>query len=190
MNKLSKDKRNQLILIGLGTAGAVAGLWFLLISAQMESIKATTVKISETNKEIQKRKAAKKEAPTVQAELLECEARLCQTENTMPSGPPYAWVNSMLHKFNVPGYKVDMQVPGSPQFGEMTMIPDFPYHQLEVAVSGSAFYYDFGKFIADFENRFPSMRIHNLTLDPATAEEREKLSFHMDIIILTKNDGP
>ena len=190
MNKLNKDKRNQLILIGLATVGAVAGLWFLLISAQMDSIKAANVKIADTDKEIQKRKTAKNEAPKVQAELTNCEERLGEIENTMPSGPPYAWVNSMLHRFNIPAYKVDMQVPGTPQFGEMTMIPDFPYHQLDVSVSGAAFYYDLGKFIADFENRFPSMRIQNLSLEPATADEREKLAFHMDIIILTKNDAP
>jgi Tfp pilus assembly protein PilO len=190
MNKLSKEKRSQLILIGLGTVGAVAGLWFLLISAQMDQIKGINVKIANANKEILKQKAAIRDAQAVQAELAECQARLCQIENTMPSGPPYAWVNSMLHKFNTPNYKVEMQIPGSPQFGEVTMFSEFPYHQLDVSVAGTAFYYDIGKFIADFENRFPSMRLQNLNLEPATADEREKLAFHMDIIILTKNDGP
>jgi Tfp pilus assembly protein PilO len=190
MNKLSKDKRNQLILIGLVTVGAIAGLWFLLISAQMDKIKSINLKIADADKEIQKRKAAKKNAPTVEAELADCQARLGQIEATMPSGPPYAWVNSMLHKFNTPAYKVDMQVPGFPQPGEMTMLPDFPYRQLDVSVGGSAFFYDIGKFIADFENRFPCMRLQNLSLEPSTSEEREKLAFHLNIIILTRNDSP
>jgi len=194
MNKLGKDKRNQLILIGMGTVGVIAGLWFLLLAPQMEKIKTLNGKIATTKKEIDKRKIAAKESGKVEAKLAECRAKLCQIEQSMmPAGPTYAWVNSRLRQFNTPSYKVDMQVPGSPQPGPVAMIPGFPYDQLTVGVGGTAYYYDFGKFIADFENKFPCMRIQDLTLDPGgggTGDDREKLAFRMDIIILTKNEAP
>ena len=74
-----------------------------------------------------------------------------------------------------------------PSTGEMPMIPSFPYKQASVQVQGSAYYYDLGKFLADFENHFPYMRLQNLVLEPGGGgEDREKLSFHMDIITLVK----
>ncbi len=194
MNKLSKDKRNQLILIGMGTVGAIAGLWFLLLSPEMDKIKLLNSKIHDTQKEIEKRRTAAKEASKVEAKLGETRGKLGQIEQSMmPSGPTYAWVNSRLRQFNTPSYKVDMQVPGLPQGGPVAMLPSFPYDQLTVGVGGSAYYYDLGKFLADFENKFPCMRIQDVTLDPGgggSGDEREKLAFRMDIVILTKNETP
>ena len=49
---------------------------------------------------------------------------------------------------------------------------------------------DFGKFVADFENAFPYMRIQNIELDPNPSSsanpsnEPEKLGFKMEIVAL------
>ena len=60
--------------------------------------------------------------------------------------------------------------------------------QIKVNINGTAYYHDLGKFIADFENNFPHIRIVNLTIEPASAGEpgNEKLSFRMDIVALVK----
>lgn len=189
MNKLGKEKRNQLILIGMGTAGAVAAIWLLLISAQLAKINVIRGKITGAERDIAQRKQVLKEADEVKDKLQECHAHLCEIESTMPSGPPFTWVNSMLRRFNDSSYRIDMPAPGLPQLGDMTMIPDFPYRQYDVGVTGTGYYYDIGRFISDFENRFPAMRVQNLDLAPATTDDREKLTFRMDVVILTKNDG-
>jgi Tfp pilus assembly protein PilO len=189
MNKLTKEKKQQLILIGLGTVAAVVAIWFLLISAQTAKINDIKVKIAGTEKEVAKRRMAKKQATVVEDELAQSQRSLCQIESAMPAGPPFEWVNRTLRRFNQASYKIDMQTPGVPAEGEVAMLPDFPYHQLDVSVQGTGFYYDIGKFIAEFENHFPCMRIQNLSLTPATAEEQEKLTFRMEIIILTKADN-
>ena len=65
------------------------------------------------------------------------------------------------------------------------MLPEFPYSQAIVTVSGSAYYYEFGKFLADLENHFPYMRVQNLNLEPGFGSNRgrkEKLSFRMEIV--------
>jgi len=60
---------------------------------------------------------------------------------------------------------------------------------------GTAYYHDFGRFVADFENAFPYMRIQNIELDPASAsaaspqQEPEKLSFRLEIVALV-NPNP
>jgi hypothetical protein len=189
MNKLSKDKRNQLILIALGTVGVIAALYFLVISGQQAEIKRIDGSIDSTAKDIEKMQQVKKSADKIEAQLAESQSRLAGTENTMPSGDWYLWVNSTLRKFNDTHYHVDIPVVGAPMASGVNLIPNFPYNQLSVKLNGSAYYDDLGKFAADFENRFPCMRIENLTLDPGngvTPEEREKLNFHMEISSLTK----
>jgi len=199
MNKLSKEKRNQLIMIGLGTIGIIAALWFLVIGAQRDKIREIDGKIAGTTAQIDKMQQTRKAAGKIEAELKEDPAAALQlalppaqaaeVESTMPSGDWYLWVNTTLRKFNTPGYHVEMPVIGAPVSGSVTLLPAFPYNQLSVSVNGTAYYDDLGKFLADFENRFPCMRIQNLNLEPGygpNADDREKLTFHMDIISLTR----
>ncbi len=189
MNKLSKEKRNQLVLISLATVGVIAALWFLVINAQRARISEINGKIADTAKDIEKMQQVKKAAGKVAAQLAECESRLARIESTMPSGDWYQWVNSTFRQFNAPKYGVDIPVIGAPVASAVDMIPDFPYNQLTVSLNGTAYYDDLGQFLADFENRFPCMRLQNLNLEPgggATADDREKLSFHMDMVSLTR----
>jgi Type II secretion system (T2SS), protein M subtype b len=189
MNKLSKEKRNQLIMIGLGTVGVIAALWFLVIAAQRDKIHEIDGKIASTTAQIDKMQQTRKAAGKIEAELKEDQGRLAEVESTMPSGDWYLWVNTTLRKFNSPSYHVEMPVIGAPVAGAVTLLPAFPYNQLSVSVNGTAYYEDLGKFLADFENRFPCMRIQNLNLEPGygpNADDREKLTFHMEIISLTR----
>ncbi|HTQ49209.1 MAG TPA: GspMb/PilO family protein, partial [Candidatus Acidoferrales bacterium] len=64
----------------------------------------------------------------------------------------------------------------------------FPFKEIRVTISGTAYYHELGKFLADFENSFPHIRVVNLALEPVNATEagNEKLSFRMDIIALVK----
>ncbi len=189
MNKLSKEKRNQLIMIGLGTVGIIAALWFLVIGAQREKIHEIDGKIASTSAQIEKMQQVRKAAGKIETELKANQARLADVESTMPSGDWYLWVNTTLRKFNVPSYHVDIPVIGAPVAGSVTLLPAFPYNQLSVAVNGTAYYDDLGKFLAEFENHFPCMRIQNVNLEPGygpNADDREKLTFHMEIISLTR----
>ena len=74
----------------------------------------------------------------------------------------------------------------------MTMIPEFPYKAATYRVGGTAYYHDLGKFLAEFENYFPYMRVLNLDLGPeegtaaGTGEEREKLVFSFEVAALVK----
>jgi hypothetical protein len=189
MNKLSKEKRNQLILIGFATVGVIAALWFLVIDAQRTKIQEINGKIAEAAKDIEKMQQVKRASGKIADQLAECQARLARIESTMPSGDWYQWVNSTIRQFNVPKYGVDLPVIGPPVASTMTMIPDFPYNQLSVSLNGTAYYDDLGTFLADFENHFPCMRIQNLSLEPgggASPDDREKLTFRMEMVSLTK----
>jgi len=69
----------------------------------------------------------------------------------------------------------------------MSLIPNFPYEQASITVAGRAHFHDFGRFVADFENQFPHIRVLNLDLDLDTVSTQpEMLSFKMDIVTLVK----
>jgi hypothetical protein len=132
-------------------------------------------------------------ATQVEAGLKVASERLYVIENGMPSGDLFSWIVRTIKTFNNPTYKVDMPQFGIPVVNPVSMLPNFPYSQSSVAVSGNAYYSEFGKFLADFENHFPYMRVQNLSLEPGggtTPEEREKLAFHMEIVTLVKVNTP
>ncbi|MDB6017266.1 MAG: hypothetical protein JWR19_1755 [Pedosphaera sp.] len=192
--KLSKEKRDQLILVGMATVGAIAGLWFGLISFQRGKLVEATKKAKVAQDKIDQILKVVKDADRVEADLKTAATKLSDIEANMPSGDLYSWMVSSIKQFNVPAYKVDMPQIGIPTVGEVTMMPSFPYEQATVAVAGTAYFYDLGKFLADFENHFPYARIQNLTLDPVTggasSDEKEKLAFRMEIVTLTKLKTP
>jgi hypothetical protein len=192
MNKLSKEKRTHLIAVVIGTAGVIAGLWFGLITMQQDKLKQIAKKSRATQDQIDKVQKVVAESAQVTSALKVSRGRLGQIESSMASGDLYSWIVTAIKQFNVPSYKVDMPQFGTPVIKPVTMLSGFPYQQADVTVAGTAYFDDFGKFLAEFENHFPYMRVQNLSLEPvgsnlgATAEERERLSFHMEIVALIK----
>ena len=193
MKKISKEKKIHLAIVAVATVGVIAGLWFFLIGIEQDKIKQIANKSQSVLAEIDKEQKVITAAGQVEVELEAATNRLSHIESAMPSGDLFSWIVSSLKQFNVASYKVDMPQIGSPNLGPVRMFPNFPYNEAAVSVSGTAYYYDLGKFIAELENRFPYLRVQNLMLEPgfgATAEEREKLSFHMEIVNLVKPNNP
>jgi Tfp pilus assembly protein PilO len=192
MKRISKQKKNQLILVGLVTALIVAGLWYSLIRFQQEGLAKLEAGKKVDNDKLAQVQDTIRNSKEIEAELLVVSNRLALRENDMASGDLYASMVNAIRKFKTP-YKVDVpQFSSGGAAAEMNLLPKFPYKQVTVSISGTAHFHDLGRFIADFENQFPSSRILNLELVPASAsgpEEKEKLSFRMDIVSLVKAGG-
>jgi hypothetical protein len=192
MKSLSKEKRDQIILAVLLTCGLLAGLWFGLIRFQEQHLVELAKNKHGAQARLEQVRQAIEAADLVETQLAEASQRLGKVESTMASGDLYAWTINTIRQFK-PGYKVEI-----PQFGqidgpkEMNMLAGFPYKQANMTISGTAFYTDFGKFISDFENQFPYIRVLNLSLEPVPAmvgAEKERLSFRMEIATLVKNNA-
>ena len=189
MNKYPKAKKNQVALILIVTGAVMVGLWFGLIGPQQQGLermkerkRAADAKFAEAQKVI-------RESARIQLELQEKSANLAQLENGMASGDLYSWAINTIRQFRLP-YKIDI-----PQFSQIdgpkdsSILAQFPYKEATLTVGGTGTFNDFGRFVADFENAFPHIRLQNLTLEPAatlTGNESGKLSFKMDIITLVK----
>ena len=192
MNKLPKEKRDQLILVGMGTLVLLTLIGYGLIRPQYDAISAVNARINGKRNTLQSMEDTIKRADTTPAQLVDLAYTLTQTESDMASGDPAQWIYNTIRNFKGK-YKVDISVIGQLTPGVVDLLPHFPYkQQLKVTVGGTAYYHDFGKFIADFENTFPHARIANLTLEPVggTGDNSEKLAFRMDIIAVVNPTGP
>jgi hypothetical protein len=191
MNKLPKEKRDQLILVGIGTLFLLVVIGFGLIRPQYAAISEINAQISTTRDQLQSMEDNIKRADTVSSQLADLTYTLSQTEGDMASGDPAQWIYNTIRNFKE-HYKVEISVNSQLSMGEVDLLPHFPYKQLKVTVGGTAYYHDLGKFISDFENAFPHARITGLTLEPVggTGDNSEKLAFRMDIIALANPTGP
>ncbi len=190
MNKISPEKRKQLVLACLLLVGVLAGLFYGVLRPQYRTWQALAGKRDAARQKLDQFKHAIDTADQVEAEVAELGQRLGAIEEDMATGDLYSWAIDTIRKFRL-GYKVDI-----PQFGQidgpkdMPMLPQFPYKQASLGISGTAYFYDLGKFIADFENQFPYMRLVNLSVESAgpaaTTIDREKLSFRMEMAALVK----
>jgi len=189
MKKLSKEKRDRLLLVVLGTAIAVAGLWYVMIKTQKRSLEQVKKQTLEQQSKVENAQRLVSSTAELQKKLDSSLHELKSIEDTMASGDMYSWIILTINQFRA-DRKVEI-----PQFsrevpGEVGILPKFPYKAALFNVRGTAYFHDFGKFVADFENTFPYIRVQNLELEPAanssstSTGDPEKLAFRMEIVTL------
>jgi hypothetical protein len=192
MSNLSPEKRNQLILISLATVGIICGLWLGLVRKQQASLRNLAKEHAAAQHTLSDVKRTIDSSEQIETRLADASKQLATIEQGMASGDLYSWVITTVRQFKTP-YKMDI-----PQFSQIdgpkdvTLIPSFPYKQATLTISGTAAFHEFGRFIADFENEFPHIRLMNLSLEPASSvagTDKEKLTFKLDIVALVKPNG-
>ncbi len=190
MPKLTKAQRDKMILIGIVTVTVVAALWILLVGAQNKQLERSRAKIAAAQEKLDRATQLIRRGGQIQAELDSKSARLKEIEENMASGDLYSWVIMTLNKFKAP-YKVSIPSYSPAQVGEVGVLPVFPYKAATFNISGTAFFHDFGQFLADLENTYPYMRVQNLDLRPAvgTGVEPEQMEFKMEIVALVRPGG-
>jgi hypothetical protein len=188
MSKLSNDKRNKILLVAGATALIAIGLWVVTVQPLRAKLKHLTATAQEAREQVAKGQRSLQSAPLVQAELATATERLAAAEATMAVGDRYAWMIQTMNRFKA-GHAVDIPQINRETTCEVGMFPKFPYQAAAFVVRGSAYYHDFGRFLADFENQFPYIRVQNLELDVAGSakiEDAERLQFKIELVTLVK----
>jgi hypothetical protein len=188
---MSKEKRNQLLLVTIITVAVLVLIGFTLIHPQLQTLSKIHANVRDAQTKLQQINDTIKHTDTTETELSAVTNALSHEEEDMASGDIYSWTYDTIRRFKVP-YQVDIPEIGQPDMGDVDLLPNFPYKQVKFTVNGTTYYHDFGKFIAAFENTFPHIRIVNLTMDPVPAGPEgnsEKLSFRMDIVALIKSNS-
>jgi Tfp pilus assembly protein PilO len=189
MKKLSKEKTQQLALVGLITVAALVGMVYLVIKPQHERWQNLKVQREAALARLQQVKQTIENADQIESQLCEAKKRLDKIEDTMATGDLYSWTINTIRQFKL-SYKIDV-----PQFSqidgpkEVSMLAKFPYKQASLTIGGSGQFHELGRFFADFENQFPYMRLLNLSLEPGSSlnsTDKERLSFKLEVVTLVK----
>jgi len=189
MKKLSKEKRDQLILAVLLIAGGVTALWFGLINFQNRRLRYLESEKVVVQKKLDDYEKMIKNADRIEADLGIASRKLADLEEDMASGDLYLWLVKNIRTFKAPYKSLDIPQLSQPDVKEANLLPKFPYKQVTFTIGGTSYFHDLGKFIADFENQFPLFRVINVEMEPSPAvagADREKLSFKMDLVALVK----
>jgi Tfp pilus assembly protein PilO len=187
MNRISPAKRNELILVILGTATLLVLVYLFLISPEKKEITRKSMEIKENRQKLEDMQTAIKNAADIAAQYGDYSNRLAQAESDIAAGDIYAWTYDTIRRFKS-SYHLDIPGLGQPSSSDVDLMPGMAYRQVKVPLSGTGYYHDLGKFVADFENTFPHMRLVNLGLDPSPGPNApERLAFHFDVVALVKS---
>ena len=188
MKRLSPTKRNQLIMVVVATIGLICTIYFMLIQPQYEKNKEVARDTVAAQVELQKIKQLIGQRETTSALLEKTVQQLNHAEQDIAVGDVYSWTYDTIRQFKAK-YPLDIPSVGQPVISPVDLIGNIPYKQARVTLIGTGYYHDIGKFVADFENNFPHIRLINLSLDPiagAPGTAIEKLNFKMDLVTLVK----
>jgi Tfp pilus assembly protein PilO len=187
MKRISPAKRNQLIMVLLITAALISAIYFMLISPQKSENQKLVQQTGDRLGDLDKYKKIISQAEASSNQLASISSQLTVSEQDMARGDVYAWIYDTIRRFKT-SYHLDIPTISQPTISDVDLIPNFPYRQLRLSLSGTGYYHDLGKFVADFENNFPHIRLVNLSVqsssDPNSASEM--LTFRMDLVALVK----
>jgi Tfp pilus assembly protein PilO len=187
MKRLPPDKRNKLIMVVVATLALISLVYIFLIKSQNDQTSALAAKTKTEQDRAQQIKSLIKQADANASKADAIAVVLDNAESDMASGDVVAWTYNTMQQFKVNRH-IDIITMSQPIQLDEDLIPDFPYKQIKFQVTGAGYYYDIGKFLADLENKFPHLRVLNLTIDPngGTESATEKLSFRIEIAALVK----
>ncbi len=197
MARLSKEKRDRLILVIILTIAISLGLWYGIITTRKERLIEAKANIRAAMDKLERAKRLVKQADTAEAQATAAVDQLKVIEDAMASGGDhYTWAILLLEKARA-RHDVKIIEVTRPVKGDVGLLAQFPYQAAIFTARGAGHYHDFGKFLADFENSFPYFRVQNISLAPGldsvvgtdsstAVTGEENLSFRMEIVALIK----
>jgi hypothetical protein len=195
MPALSKEKRNQIIAVILGAIAIAAALWLGVIKTRTKGLEDARARLATAQLRFEAARNYVMKAEEIENEKAAALERLRSVEEGMASRDDrYQWSLQLIQKART-GQEVEVMDATRPDTKPVNLIPQFPYEAAVFTVKGNGYYHDFGKFLADFENRFPYFHVQNVTLGAAGESSvevasgrmpKDKLLFKMDVIALIK----
>lgn len=187
MKNLPKEKRDRLIALGIGTLVIVVGLYYGLITMQQKALLSTAKAKADLMGKLGEGQRLLGSSVAIQKGLESATAKRKAIEATLPSGDMFSWIISTVNAFKE---KYDVDIP---QFSRevpsaIGISANFPYKAATFILRGTAHFHELGRFISDFENAFPYMRIQNIEIEPnpansdATPADSEKLQFKIEVV--------
>lgn len=172
MNKLSKEKRDKLILVCIGIVAVLGVLYTFVLGAQKNKLATINSQITGVQSKLSKAEAALRTAETIEASLAENQQQVdARQEKMAPQGQYYYWFLKLIDQFRKDenldnGFIVDITMP---EIAEVGLLPSFPYKAASFGLRVNGQFQDVGRFVADLENTFPYFRVQHVRLSPQAA---------------------
>src|SRR5437762_922001 len=99
MKKLSKEKRDHLILVAISTCVAVVALWYLVISTQQKAIQDIAKNTLEEQGKVANAQRLVSSTSEIQKSLETSQQELKTIENGLASGDMYSWIILTINRF-------------------------------------------------------------------------------------------
>lgn len=203
MNKLSKEKRDRLILVSVVLVAVLGVLYVFVLGAQKDKLYMLDSQIVSAKDKLGKADRLVRSSDAIELSLMKTRQQLDEREKDMaPAGQYYYWFFKLLEEFRKnegleSSFVVDIS---QPEFGEIGILPKFPYRAATFTIHVNGRFQEIGRFLADFENSFPYFRVLNIQLTPegapaftgaqgfnaAVAASDEKISMQFKVITLIK----
>src|SRR3954466_1234849 len=195
MNKISKDKRDKLILICIGVVGIIAVLYFFVLTDMKDEQATLGIKVTSLRDKTDKSERILKRQAELQARLEELRAELDKRQEYMPRPTQdHVWFIKLIEDRRAK-YNLDIADIRLPEPWDPGVLPKFPFKGVSFNVTLIGHYTDFGRFLADFENSFPYMRVQLMNVSPevqqqppgavtTAADDGGKLRFNFRVISL------
>ncbi len=195
MFKLPKEKRDRILQI-LGGVGVVLGLlWYFMINAEKENLKKIVDDTDKVQDKISKAEGRIKGGAKWKPELASFTQKLTAMEEEM--FPATASTRRGRLTTILSGSSLQYIVRNESAV-ESEPLPKFPYKAVNLQVEFSARYDEFGRFLAEFENRYRYITLVNLVIRPSAdapgnpedekklpdSSDKEKLQFTLDFVAL------
>ena len=170
MNKLSKDKRDKLILICIGIVAVLGVLYTFVFGAQQNEIATLQNKIRGVKSKVHKAETLAKSSHVISTNLAEGQVAISAREESMaPQGQYYYWFLKLIDQFRKDekldtGFITDIT---QPEFVDAGLQPKFPYKAASFGLRINGRFHDIGRFIAAVENSFPYFRVEDVRIAPA-----------------------
>jgi Tfp pilus assembly protein PilO len=169
MSKLSKEKRDRLILVTLGAIGVAGILYTFVLSNQKDELFSLQSRIASTRDKLSKAERLAKNGRTIEETLSEAREKLAAKEKDMvPEGQEFYTFFKLFDQFRHQS-KLETSFIGTigkPEFENPGVLPKAPYKAAVFPIKANGYYHQIGKFISDFENAYPYMRLQTVHLQP------------------------
>jgi len=192
MNKLSKQQQQQLGMIAFAAVIIIAALWYFGVMAKQAELQRTRENTRTVLRTLKDAEAEMSRGQEIAARLQARSELLGKREATLsPDRDAYAWIIGEINPFIQSRKGVNIYSFSQPDVSDMGIIAGFPYKWATFHLKGTGYYYEFGRFFADFENEFPYFRVQNLEIgaNSTPGVEAEKLAYTFDLVVpMTAND--
>jgi hypothetical protein len=171
--KLSKDKRDRVVLTCLAAVGVAGALYTFVLGAQKDTLATLDRQLLAARDKLGKAERLIQHRPILEADYQSTKTVLTAREEHMsPEGQYYYWFLKLIEQFRederlAPEFIMD--ITPQPEFIEAGLVPNFPFKAASFGLRLNGRFHDVGRFIANLENEFPYFRIQNIKMVPQKA---------------------